>query len=123
MVSIDICMCMIALKVEDGNEICTHMDNIHHMYEQLAGMNAVPSKDDYMTIILCTLQTTYMNHLFLLSAMAWINNKPLTLHDVRSYVIELYDLCKLQPEMSVKSSKEMTLYTQEKSKWTLMTET
>jgi len=53
------------------------------------------------TIILGSLpwhtQTTSSHY----SATAWHNNKPLTLHDIESYVIELYNLCKLQPEMSV----------------------
>jgi len=115
MVSIDICRCMMALRAEDGDDIRAHLDSMHHMYEQLAGMNAVPSKDNYMTIILGSLPMTYSNHIFSLSATAQLNNKPLTSHDVKSYAIELYDLRKLQPEMSTKSSKDTALYTKEKS--------
>jgi len=114
-VSIDICRHMMVLRAEDGNNICTYLDNMHHMYKQLAGMNTVPSLDDYMTIILGSFPMTYSNHLCSLSATAQLNNKPLTPHYFKSYVIELYDLCKLQPETSAKSSKDMALCTKEKS--------
>jgi len=78
MVSIDIHRHMMALRAEDGDDIQVHLDSMHHMYKQLAGMNAIPSKDDYMTIILDSLPMTYSNHLFSLSATAQLNNKPLT---------------------------------------------
>src|SRR6266481_7200233 len=105
---------MMALKAEDGNDIQAHLDAIHLMYEQLAGMNAIPSKDDYMTIILGSLPATYSNHLFSLSATTWINNRPLTTHDVSAYAIELYDLRKLQSGAPEKQSNDAALHTQEK---------
>ena len=74
MVSVDICRRMMALKVEDSDDIRAHLNAIHLMYEQLAGTNAIPCKDDYMTIILGSLPATYSNHLFSLSATTRINN-------------------------------------------------
>ena len=97
MVSIDIQRCMMALKAEDGDDIQAHLDGIHLMYEQLVGMNAILSQDDYMTIILGSLPATYSTHLFSLSATAWINSQPLIAQDISAYAIELYDLHKLQP--------------------------
>ena len=73
------------LRAKDGDDKCAHLDTLHHMYEQLAGMNAMPTADDYSTMILSSLLATYTQHLFSLTAMAQLNNKPISPDDIIAY--------------------------------------
>jgi len=77
MVSVDIRRHMMALRVEDAMHTRSPGQHASHV-QATAGMKCCPSEDDYMTIILGSLPTTYSNHLFSLSATAQLNNKPLT---------------------------------------------
>jgi len=69
-VSIDLHKWMLELQAKDGDNICAHLNTLHYMHKQLAGMNTMPTPDDYSTTILISLPATYTEHLFSLTAMA-----------------------------------------------------
>src|SRR6266481_9817471 len=78
MFSVDLCKKMMELRAKDGDNIHAHLDKLHHMNKQLAGMNAALSKEDYVTTILSSLPGVFTQHLFSLTTTAKLNNKTLT---------------------------------------------
>jgi gag-polypeptide of LTR copia-type/Zinc knuckle len=50
---------MYELKCEDESNVCTHLETLVRMQEQLAGMNAGLTDDDRVTVILGSLPKSY----------------------------------------------------------------
>ena len=84
------------LRAKDGDDIRAHLNTLHHMHKQLAGMNTMPSNEDYSTTILGSLPPVYTQHLFSLTATARLNNKSMSPAEIIAYTLELYNLLKLQ---------------------------
>ena len=55
-----------------------------------------PCQRIYLATILGSLPAPYTQHLFSLTVMACLNNKPISPEDIIAYTLELYDLLKLQ---------------------------
>ena len=87
---------MTELRAKEGDDIRAHLNTLHHMHEQLASMNTMPTLEDYLATILGSLRAPYTQHLFSLTVMACLNNKPISPEDIIAYTLELYDLLRLQ---------------------------
>ena len=58
-VKIDICHHMYEMKCEDDSNVCTHLETLMHMQEQLAGMEVGLTVDKLITLILGSLPKSY----------------------------------------------------------------
>jgi len=64
---------------------------MHLMHEQLAGMGAAPTPEDYTTILIASLPKTYASHINTLSDAATLLGSPLTPNQIITTVLRKYD--------------------------------
>ena len=76
MVSVDLHKTMMQLRAKEGDDLCAHLNKLHHMNKQWVGMNAALSKEDYVATILGSLPSVYTQHLFSLTATASSITRP-----------------------------------------------
>jgi hypothetical protein len=58
-IKVDMQCCMYELKCEDDTNVCTHLESLMKMHEQLAGMNTALTDEDLVMIILGSLPKWY----------------------------------------------------------------
>ena len=59
MVKVDICRCMYEMKCEDETNVCTHLEPLRQMQEQLVAMSAGLSNEDFTRVILESMPKSY----------------------------------------------------------------
>ena len=58
-VKVDMCRQMYKMKCKDDSNVCMHLEALLRMQEQLAGMEAGLTDDDFITVILGSLLKSY----------------------------------------------------------------
>jgi len=76
--------------------MCTHLDEMHLMHEQLAGMGAAPTSEDYTTIQIASLLRTYASHINTLSDVAMLLGSLLTPDQIIMAVLHKYNQAAIQ---------------------------
>jgi hypothetical protein len=90
-VNVDLCRQMQELKCEEDANVCTHLETMMQMHEELAGMGGAPDAQEFLTILLGLLPKTYRPLLTAITTAASIAKQTLTANDVSLWIMEEYD--------------------------------
>jgi gag-polypeptide of LTR copia-type/Zinc knuckle len=103
-VKVDICRRMYKMKCEDDSNVCTHLEAMMSMQEQLVGMEAGLMDDELITLILRSLPKSYralINAISLSARHAQIKLGP---HAIVTSLLEEFDRLKIE-ECQLKASE------------------
>jgi len=82
---------MMQKQAENNDNMHTHLDEMCLMCEQLAGMGAAPTPEDYNMILIASLLRTYASHIDTLSDVAMLLGSPLAPDQAITAVLHKYD--------------------------------
>ena len=91
MITVDLCRKIQSLKCGEDENICTHLDNVANLCEQLATMGTTIPDNEYTSILLGSIPSSYKTMTSAMLTAAKLSNTALTPSIVTSLILDEYD--------------------------------
>ena len=91
MIAVDLRRKIQSLKCGEDENVCTHLNNVANLHEQLATMGTTIPDSEYMSILLGSIPSSYKTMTSAMSTVAKLGNTTLTPAIVISLILDKYN--------------------------------